>query len=219
MDFDGKSKEKKGGRRGRACMVVLGDIGRNPRMQYHALSLANQASLEVDIVAYEGTSLMGSHLQNETLFTTEVGSNIYLKPNRPALVVSSTSWTPDEDFGILLEAALMYDRRVAAILHEDYSIDEEVIWKEISYGKQCLYPRLLFIIIGKFYPCIAQFANRATPNEFKNMLFKGFPDECDSLKVLKNGALETGSSARWATEWEEHAKPLITEASSFCFSM
>jgi beta-1,4-mannosyltransferase len=39
----GKSKEKmERGRRGKACVVVLGDIGRSPRMQYHALSLANQ---------------------------------------------------------------------------------------------------------------------------------------------------------------------------------
>ena len=36
-------------------MVVLGDIGSNPRMQCHALSLTNQASLEVDIVAYGGS--------------------------------------------------------------------------------------------------------------------------------------------------------------------
>ena len=33
---------KMGGKRGRACVVVLGDIGRSPRMQYHALSLARQ---------------------------------------------------------------------------------------------------------------------------------------------------------------------------------
>lgn len=63
-------------------------------------------------------------------------------------VTCATFRTADEDFGILLEAALMYDRRVAAILGEDDSLDEEVIWKEMSDGKQCLYPRLLFIITG-----------------------------------------------------------------------
>ena len=49
---------------------------------------------------------------------------------------------------------------------------------------------------------------------FSQMLFKGFPDKCDALKVLKDGALETGSSARWATEWEESALPLITKVAS-----
>jgi beta-1,4-mannosyltransferase len=43
------------GKRGRACVVVLGDLGRSPRMQYHALSLARQASFQVDIVAYGGS--------------------------------------------------------------------------------------------------------------------------------------------------------------------
>ena len=33
------------GRRKRAAVVVLGDIGRSPRMQYHSLSLANQVLL------------------------------------------------------------------------------------------------------------------------------------------------------------------------------
>lgn len=56
--------------------------------------------------------------------------------------------TPDEDFGILLEAALMYDRRVAALLGEDDSVANEVVWDSINEGKQFLYPRLLFIITG-----------------------------------------------------------------------
>lgn len=42
-------------------------------------------------------------------------------------------------------------------------------------------------------------------------LFKGFPDACDALKLLRNGALEMGSSARWDVEWEANAKPLISE--------
>ncbi|KAK4594568.1 hypothetical protein RGQ29_018307 [Quercus rubra] len=49
-DYEGQN-----GKRGRACVVVLGDLGRSPRMQYHALSLARQASLEVDIIAYGGS--------------------------------------------------------------------------------------------------------------------------------------------------------------------
>lgn len=46
------------------------------------------------------------------------------------------------------------------------------------------------------------------------MLFKGFPDECDALKLLKRGVQETRSSVCWETEWEANAKPLITKVSS-----
>ncbi|XP_062169900.1 UDP-glycosyltransferase TURAN isoform X1 [Alnus glutinosa] len=243
---------------------------------------------------HNGSLGIGNHALNETLFTTQVGTDIFLKPNRPALVVSSTSWTPDENFGLLLEAALMYDRRVAAILNEDDSTNEEVIWKEISEGKQYLYPRLLFIITGKgperekyeekirrlnlkrvafrtmwlsaedyplllgsadlgvclhtsssgldlpmkvvdmfgcglpvcavSYSCIEElvkvekngllFSSSSELADELLMLFKGFPDGCNALKLLRNGTLEMGSSARWAAEWEAHAKPLVSEVIS-----
>jgi hypothetical protein len=35
------------GNRRRAAVVVLGDLGRSPRMQYHALSLANQVLISI----------------------------------------------------------------------------------------------------------------------------------------------------------------------------
>ncbi|XP_022750918.1 UDP-glycosyltransferase TURAN isoform X3 [Durio zibethinus] len=443
-------------KRGRACVVVLGDLGRSPRMQYHALSLARQASLKVDIVAYGGSEPHSAVLENEsihihtmiqwpkhshslpkildplmlllkpiiqfimllwflcikvpppdafivqnppsvpTLVAVKWASSLRqsafivdwhnfgytllgLSLGRSSRFVSIYHWlekrygqmangslcvtramqhelaqnwgikatvlydqppeffhptlleekhklfcrlnrylchplgvqdcglgemtktkhylqprTPDEDFGILLEAAVMYDRRVAALLDENDSTDEGVLWKEISGGKQYLYPRLLFIITGKGpekekyeekikrlnlkrvafrtmwlsaedYPlllgsadlgvclhtsssgldlpmkvvdmfgcglpvcavsfsCIDElvkvekngllFSSSSELADELLMLFRGFPDECDYLKSLKNGALEMGSSARWDSEWEEHAKPLISEVIS-----
>jgi beta-1,4-mannosyltransferase len=49
-----------------------------------------------------------------------------LKPDRPALLISSTSWTEDEDFSILLDALQMYEE---------------------EYTKE--YPKLVCIVTGK----------------------------------------------------------------------
>ncbi|CAG4963137.1 unnamed protein product [Colias eurytheme] len=45
----------------------------------------------------------------KTAFTETVGDSIVLRQDRPGLLFSSTSWTPDEDFGILLEALQVYE--------------------------------------------------------------------------------------------------------------
>ncbi|KAF5729207.1 chitobiosyldiphosphodolichol beta-mannosyltransferase-like isoform X7 [Tripterygium wilfordii] len=395
---------KKGGeglkKRGRACVVVLGDIGHSPRMQYHALSLARQASLEVDIVAYGGSEPHKAVLEHQSIHIHQMkqwprflqalpkmlyplmlllkplfqflmllwflcikipAPDVFLVQNPPSIptlvAVKWASWlrnarfivdwhnfgytllalslgrsgrfvalyrwferrygkmangalcvtramqheltqnwgikTPDEDFSILLEAAVMYDRRVAAMLNEKDSTEKELLWKEMHDGRHYSYPRLLFVITGKgpekekyeekirrlnlkrvafrtmwlsaedyplllgsadlgvclhtsssgldlpmkvvdmfgcglpvcavAYSCIKElvkveqngllFSSSSELADELMMLFKGFPDECDSLKLLRSGALEMVSS-RWDTEWEEHAKPLISEVMS-----
>ncbi|KAF4363731.1 hypothetical protein G4B88_000960 [Cannabis sativa] len=412
---------EKNGKRGRACVVVLGDIGRSPRMQYHALSLARQASFEVDIVAYGGSEPHSALLENKYINIYKMkqwptipptlpkifkplellikpllqffmllwvlcfkiaAPDVFLVQNPPSIptliAVKWASWlsgsvfiidwhnfgytllalslgrnsrfvalyhwferyygkmangslcvtramqqelaqnwsikasvlydqppeffhpatleekhknsekgirTQDEDFGILLEAAVMYDRRVSTILgEEDKFVEEEVVWNEMWSGKKYLYPRLLFVITGKGpekqkfeekikrlrfkrfafrtmwlsaedYPLLLGSADLgvclhtsssgldlpmkvvdmfgcglpelvtvekngllfSSPSELADKLlhlFKGFPDACDTLKCLRNGALETGSLARWDVEWEEKAKPLISEVIS-----
>ncbi|XP_020099812.1 UDP-glycosyltransferase TURAN isoform X2 [Ananas comosus] len=111
--------------------------------------ICNPQEIRDCISEQRGRDSGSSNQLHNTLFTAQSGDGFFMKSNRPALVVSSTSWTPDENFGILLEAAVMYDRRVAKSLNEDDSIDEEKLWIDINNGKQYCYPRLLFIITGK----------------------------------------------------------------------
>jgi beta-1,4-mannosyltransferase len=47
-------------------ILVLGDIGRSPRMQYHALSIARGGG-QVDIIGYNGTARSDFRIANEPM--------------------------------------------------------------------------------------------------------------------------------------------------------
>ena len=87
--------------------------------------------------------------EGETLFTTRRGdgsssSDVALREaQRPALIVSSTSWTEDEDFGLLLEALQAVDAQwAAAAPSSSYSSGGE---KESSSKK----PFVVVVVTGK----------------------------------------------------------------------
>lgn len=61
---------------------------------------------------------------------------------------------------------------------------------------------------------IISLTNKAFLSLLMQMLFKGFPENCDALKSLRDGASTQASAARWSIAWETHALPLIREVLS-----
>lgn len=57
------SLPRAGKRRTRVQVLVLGDIGRSPRMQYHALSIVKNGGL-VDLVGYLGEYRNAQHARH-----------------------------------------------------------------------------------------------------------------------------------------------------------
>lgn len=60
------------------CVVVLGDIGRSPRMQYHALSFAKE-NFNVDVIGYGGTTPHENFNKNSLI-------NVYILPEVPSSI-------------------------------------------------------------------------------------------------------------------------------------
>uniref|UniRef100_A0A914H5B3 Chitobiosyldiphosphodolichol beta-mannosyltransferase n=1 Tax=Globodera rostochiensis TaxID=31243 RepID=A0A914H5B3_GLORO len=77
-------------------------------------------------------------LNDEWKFThEEADGTLKFREKRPLLLVSSTSWTPDEDFSILLDALIRLDKRVADIADNQ------------ALGPAITYPNIVVVITGK----------------------------------------------------------------------
>ncbi|KAK9809359.1 hypothetical protein WJX73_008651 [Symbiochloris irregularis] len=100
------------------------------------------------------------------------GSAPELRADRPAVVVSSTSWTPDEDFGILLEAAKLYDAR--------------------ARRKGSKLPALLLIVTGKG-PQKAMYQAAMEELDLRHVAFRTLWLEPEDYPVLL-GACDAGVS-------------------------
>jgi len=66
-----------------------------------------------------------------------------LRPDRPALVITSTSWTPDEDFSLLLKALTIYEHRARAVNGPVNGTGDARL------SKKGRLPKLLMIVTGR----------------------------------------------------------------------
>lgn len=60
--------------KGRVAVIVLGDLGRSPRMQYHALSLCREG-YEVEFVGYGGKNIhvaTSTHIETLDVYTCTI---------------------------------------------------------------------------------------------------------------------------------------------------
>ncbi|XP_008214312.2 chitobiosyldiphosphodolichol beta-mannosyltransferase isoform X2 [Nasonia vitripennis] len=115
-----------------------------PPEEFHPISIEEKhellLKLSKDYDIFKGTE------ENCTAFTTQLpNGEVALRNDRPALVVSSTSWTEDEDFSILLDALSDYET-------------------ECETSKNIKFPDLICVITGKgplkdFYKAIIEKKN------------------------------------------------------------
>uniref|UniRef100_A0A915CN72 Chitobiosyldiphosphodolichol beta-mannosyltransferase n=1 Tax=Ditylenchus dipsaci TaxID=166011 RepID=A0A915CN72_9BILA len=82
---------------------------------------------------------MDKPVDSATLFSSKDSEGkVQSNSNRPFLLVSSTSWTEDEDFGILLDALKDYEKQAQMANNNS-----------ISQPDSLLLPKLLVVITGK----------------------------------------------------------------------
>ncbi|EFJ50907.1 hypothetical protein VOLCADRAFT_57730 [Volvox carteri f. nagariensis] len=133
------------------------------------------------------TSQVASSRTQESAEVTVVsvkrsGQAASLRPDRPAVVVSSTSWTPDEDFSILLDAAVRYDQLAS----------ESAPGEGSGSNAGDMLPDLLLLITGKG-PQKDMYLSRIASMSFKKVAIRALWLEANDYPLLL-GAADVGVS-------------------------
>ncbi|XP_043252084.1 chitobiosyldiphosphodolichol beta-mannosyltransferase [Colletes gigas] len=113
-----------------------------PANEFHPISLIEKHTFLLKLI--EKYNIFKGSKENSTIFTEYISNKVHLSSERPGFIVSSTSWTEDEDFSMLLSALQEY---------------ENAITKNI-----CNLPDLICVITGKgplkeFYMAIIKLKN------------------------------------------------------------
>jgi len=86
-----------------------------PPAHFHRATAIETHELFLRMSPFLPVSLQPSYkLPASTILTRVTSASSSLRPDRPAVLVSSTSWTEDEDFSILLDALSIYEQRARA---------------------------------------------------------------------------------------------------------
>ncbi|XP_076243537.1 chitobiosyldiphosphodolichol beta-mannosyltransferase isoform X2 [Calliopsis andreniformis] len=112
-----------------------------PPNEFHPIPLAEKHAFLLKLG--EKYSSFKGLKENSTIFSECVSNAVQLSPKRPGFIVSSTSWTEDEDFSILLDALQEYENAIV---------------------QSCNLPDLICVITGKgplkeFYMSIIKLKN------------------------------------------------------------
>ncbi|XP_053606641.1 chitobiosyldiphosphodolichol beta-mannosyltransferase [Plodia interpunctella] len=132
-----------------------------PPKLFHPITVDEKHKLFVKLSQHypQFRSLGREHLNSgdgviKTAVTEVGGGGAQLRPDRPGVLFSSTSWTPDEDFSVLMQALQVYETT--------YSLSETT---ETDKPKL---PKLLCVITGKG-PMKENYINQISKRNWKHV--------------------------------------------------